>query len=303
MEEKISVILVNYNGKDYNDKCINSIWKSTVKERLEIVVVDNHSTDDSLEDLKASWGQNQQVHIIELDQNYGFSKANNEGIMWSIANGIQKILLLNNDTEIETDTIEKMVEIQERTGGIVVPKVLYADRPDTIWCAGGEFSPIIRKSRQRGLNQTDEGQFDENCQCEFANGCCLLLSKEIIDMVGLLDEGFFLYYEDTEYSLRAGGKEILITYCAAAKVYHKVNGSTEGNEKPANVYYITRNWLRCNQRYMSRKKFLWFQIYFFFNRMAWIFIWIMKKKRGMIRAVLRGVHDFKKGIGGAYREM
>lgn len=301
MEEKISVILVNYNGKAYNDKCIRSILQSTVKDKLQIVVVDNDSTDDSLNDLKASWEQNQQIHIIELDQNYGFSKANNEGIKWSIANDIHKFLLLNNDTEIEPDTIEKMLEIQKNTGGIVVPKVLYADKPDTIWCAGGEFSPMIRKPKQRGLNQTDVGQFDDNCQCEFANGCCLLLSKEIVDKIGLLDEGFFLYYEDTEYSLRAGQKKVLITYCAAARVYHKVNGSTEGNEKPANAYYITRNWLRCNQMYMSREKFLWFQIYFLLNRMAWIFIWTAKRKGGMIKAVLRGVQDFKKGRSGAYR--
>lgn len=300
MEEKISVILVNYNGKAYNDKCIRSILQSTVKDKLQIVVVDNDSTDDSLNDLKTTWEKNQQIHIIKLDQNYGFSKANNEGIKWSIANGIYRFLLLNNDTEIEPDTIEKMLEIQQSTGGIVVPKVLYADRPDIIWCAGGEFSAIIRKPKQRGLNQTDVGQFDENCQCEFANGCCLLLSKEVVDKIGLLEEGFFLYYEDTEYSLRAGRKAVSITYCAAAKVYHKVNGSTEGNEKPANAYYITRNWLWCNQMYMGRERFLWFRIYFLLNRMAWVFIWTAKRKGNMVRAVLGGVQDFKKGRIGAY---
>lgn len=303
MEEKISVILVNYNGKAYNDKCIRSILQSTLKDKLQIVVVDNDSTDDSLNDLKAAWERNQQIHIIELDQNYGFSKANNEGIKWSMANGIYRFLLLNNDTEIEPDTIEKMLEIQQSTGGIVVPKVLYADRPDIIWCAGGEFSTIIRKPKQRGLNQTDAGQLDENCQCEFANGCCLLLTKEIVDQIGYLDESFFLYYEDTEYSFRALKNNIPVWYCANAVVYHKVNGSTKGNEKPANAYYITRNWLRCNQMYMSRRGFLGFQVYFLFNRMAWIFIWTVKRKRSMIRAVLRGVQDFKKGRIGTYKGM
>lgn len=303
MEEKISVILVNYNGKTYNDNCIRSILQSTLKDRLQIVVVDNDSTDDSLNDLKESWGQNQQIHIIELDQNYGFSKANNEGIKWSITNGIYKFLLLNNDTEIEPDTIEKMLEIQKGTSGIVVPKVLYADKPDTIWCAGGEFTPIIRKPKQSGINQTDMGQFDENRQCEFANGCCLLLTKEIVDQIGYLDESFFLYYEDTEYSFRALKSNIPVWYCANAVVYHKVNGSTQGNEKPANAYYITRNWLRCNQMYMSREGFWWFQVYFLFNRMAWIFIWTVKRKRSMIRAVLSGVQDFKKGRIGTYKGM
>lgn len=291
MEEKISVILVNYNGKVYNDKCIKSILNSTIKDKLQIVVVDNASTDDSLTDIKEHWGQNEQVSILELDENYGFSRANNEGIRWAIERGYEYFLLLNNDTEIVFDAIEKLIKCQQQTGGIVVPKILYADRPEIIWYAGGKFTQIVKKPVQLGLNQKDKGQYNTRQKCDFANGCCMLLNRQIIQTLGYLDERFFLYYEDTEYSFRAKEKEVPVWYCADAVVYHKVNGSTKGNEKPASVYYITRNWLICNRMYL-KSSFIVFWLYFMCNRAAWALIWLVQGKIEMIRAELRGIGDY-----------
>lgn len=299
MKKVISVVLINYNGIKYNDACIASVLNSTIAECIQIVVVDNASTDDSLSALQGKWGNNEQVHIILLDDNYGFSKANNEGIRWSMEQGINYYLLLNNDTEVEPDTIERMLHCGQVMESIVVPKVLYADRRDVIWCAGGIFSPVIRKTIQIGLNQTDNGQFNVSGECQFANGCALLLSREIVERVGFLDERFFLYYEDTEYSMRAAAHGVMIRYLAEAVVYHKVNGSTGGNERPANAYYITRNWLLCNSLHMRDKggiggkvQFLLFIVYFICNRFAWMLIWFFQGKRGMCTALLQGIRDF-----------
>lgn len=305
MEEKISVILVNYNGKKYNDACIASILNSTFSNCIQIVVVDNASGDGSWEALESNFAGDERVHLISLDRNYGFSKANNEGIRWAMEQGIEYFLLLNNDTEIEQDAIERMWLYHRKMRGIVVPKVLYADRRDTIWCAGGSFTPVIRKAVQRGLNQKDEGQFDKSGKCGFANGCAMLLSKEIVEKIGFLDERFFLYYEDTEYSMRALAQDVPIRYCADAVVYHKVNGSTKGNEKPANAYYITRNWLLCNRLHMCDKghinvRFLLFFLYFVCNRLAWLLIWFLRGKHAMCVAVFRGMKDFFRGTWGKY---
>lgn len=302
MEKRISVILVNYNGKKYNDACIRSVLNNTVRDQIQVVIVDNASTDGSLEALRDVWGQNKQVHIIVLDQNLGFSKANNEGIRWSMEQGIEHFLLLNNDTETEKDTVERMFSCYQKTRGIVVPKVYYADRRDTVWCAGGYFTPVILKAVQRGLNQRDRKQLNQSRKCGFANGCAMLLSKEIVDRIGYLDERFFLYYEDTEYSMRAGRLQINIWYCAEAVVYHKVNGSTAGNEKPENAYYITRNWLLCNKIYMSKVRFAVFLVYFFCNRAAWMLIWLLKGRRKMCVAMMRGIKDFFCGRWGKMGE-
>ena len=259
--------------------------------------MDNASTDDSLELLKKNWESHKQVKILSLDQNYGFSKANNEGIRLAMEQGMEYFLLLNNDTEIEPDTIERMMQYHHETRGIIVPKILYSDRKDTIWCAGGSFSPIIRKAIQRGLNQIDKGQYDNSGKCEFANGCAMLLSKDILDKIGFLDERFFLYYEDTEYSMRATEKDIGIWYCADTVVYHKVNGSTKGNEKPENAYYISRNWLLCNSIHLRVRRcrcgrYCLFLLYFLCNRSVWMLIWFLQGKREMCRAQVRGIRDF-----------
>lgn len=299
MKKEICIILVNYNGKKFNDKCIASILQSTVADKLQIVVVDNASTDGSREKLRQNWGTEKRIHLISMDHNYGFSGANNEGIRWSLGQGIEYFLLLNNDTEIEPDAIENMYDCHRKTKGIVVPKVLYADKKDTIWCAGGSFTPVIRKAVQRGLNKQDTELFGSDKKCGFANGCAMFLSKEIIIKIGFLDERFFLYYEDAEYSMRALARDIPIWYCARAVVYHKVNGTTMGNEKPDGAYYITRNWLLCN--YLHRKDkncmkgwFLLFLFYFICNRSAWLLIWFVQGKRTLCKALIHGVGDYRK---------
>lgn len=291
MKEKVGVVLVNYNGKKYNNKCIASILKSTIRDQLQIIVVDNASTDDSLKELREYWGENKQVQIISLAENYGFSKANNEGIRLFMKQGIEYFLLLNNDTEVEPNTIEQMVMSQQRTGAIVVPKIFYADNPEIVWCAGGEFSPIIKKPKQLGINKPESPKFLISKYCDFGTGCCILLTKEIVEKMGLLDERFFLYYEDTEYSLRAKKRGISIWYCADAVVYHKVNGSTKGNEQPDNVYYITRNWLLCNWLHM-KGRFPVFLCYFVMNRLVWALIWTIQGRVDKARALWVGVMDF-----------
>lgn len=300
MGKELSVVLVNYNGKEYNDACIASVLNSTITERIQIVVVDNASTDDSLFALYDKWGDSGQVHIIALDDNYGFSKANNEGIRWSMEQGIDRYLLLNNDTEIEPDAIEQMLYCVQKMEGIVVPKVLYADRKNVVWCAGGKFSPVIRKMIQSGSDHIDSERFGVSGECQFANGCAFLLSRQIVERIGFLDERFFLYYEDVEYSMRAAAGGVAIYYCAEAVIYHKVNGSTGGNERPDNAYYITRNWLLCNSMYMNNIHFLLFAIYYACNRLAWLFIWFFQRKKRMCMAVFQGIRDFLRKKWGKY---
>lgn len=295
MEEKISVILVNYNGMSFNDACIQSILKSSIRDSLEIIVVDNASTDGSLEALQKVWGDQEKVHIIALDDNYGFARANNIGIRWAMEQGYSTYVLLNNDTEIQEDTLERLLKCNQEHRALVVPKVLYADRPDVIWYAGGKLTPVIWKPVHRGLNRKDAGQYDREEKCDFANGCCLLMTKEIIEKIGYLDERFFLYYEDTEYSLRARAAGVEIWYCGQAVVYHKVNGATKGNENPLSVYYITRNWLLCNQMSMGGTRFGIFKIYFAINRMAWCIIWGMTGKKVMTTEVICAVRDYGNG--------
>ena len=289
--EQICVILVNYNGLKYNDKCIESIFNSTIAEQLRIVVVDNASSDGSRESLHKKWDCDQRIYIIDADENLGFAKANNLGICWAMKNGITHYLLLNNDTEIEPDAIEMMWKCHEEFDCIVTPKIFYADKRNILWCAGGRFTSIIRKSVQIGEGEKDSEKYTQDYYCDFANGCAVFLDEQIIQKTGLLDESFFLYYEDTEFSMRAEKLGIPIRYCAEAVIYHKVNGSTKGNQSYRNVYYITRNWLICEKLYLG--KTLWiFWVYFLLNRFLWSGIWLITGRYQMCWAVFIGIRDY-----------
>ena len=301
MEEKISVILVNYNGLQYNDACITSLLQSEGCGRIQIIVVDNASTDDSFRQLQEHWGEHPQVLLLQAGDNFGFAKGNNIGIRRALEENPDYIMLLNNDTVIEPDAIAQMVRLQKEKGGMITPKIKYADRPDIIWSAGGEFSRILKKSRHIGLNKPDGSAFDEDRQCSFTTGCCFLMSRVVFEQMGYLDERFFLYYEDNEYSFRARSRQITIWYCHSAVVYHKVNGATLGNEKAANAYYIARNWLICARQYLGMEYGL-FLIYFILNRLVWMVLWSLQGRKDMVKATREALYDYKHGVTGAYQE-
>lgn len=321
MEKKISIILVNYNGKKYNTACIDSILQSQccyneTMIRKQIIIVDNASEDGSVSILKKKYGiwkqymdsmtdklegidskyqKSTQMELILLNQNCGFAAANNKGIKRAEEWGADYILLLNNDTEIASDMIKYLLECADRhPHSMVVPKIYYCDDKKRIWSAGGSISPIVRKIRHDGLNQIDKGQFEKERKITFATGCCLLIPKTVLAKAGMLDERFFLYYEDVEYSFRLQKQGISIYYCPKAYMYHKVGGSSKGAESPLCAYYISRNWLLCNRQYLGWR-YPVFLLYYVVNRTACCLIWLLQRRPELARAVLRGIWDYWNG--------
>ena len=292
--EKLAIILVNYNGKQYNEACIDSILAGQSSCDKSIIVVDNASRDDSMDLLHKRYDNDARIELIALEDNYGFSYANNVGIRRAMEKGADYVLLLNNDTEIEAGMLMRLDECAKRhPGSMIVPKIYYSDCRDVIWSAGGKVSPLIRKVSHIGVNQVDGGQFEEEIEIEFATGCALLIPKGVIEKAGLLDEDFFLYYEDTEYSFRLTGMGISIYYCPKAVMYHKVGASTKGADSPLCAYYIARNWLLCNSKHLGNRYPL-FLIYFVLNRAVCCLLWLVHGKTALIQATIRGIGDYRK---------
>ena len=299
---KLTIILVNYNGKNYNKACMESILASSGMEEVNIIVVDNASQDESVRMLEEQYAGDGRLELIRLDDNYGFSYANNVGIRRAGERGADNVLLLNNDTEIASDMLSQLWECAKRhPGSVVVPKIYYSDDRKRLWSAGGSFSAVIKKARHTGLDERDEGQYDEERAVDFATGCCLWIPMEIIRKAGMLDERFFLYYEDTEYSLRLHRKDIPIYYCPDAVMYHKVGASTKGADSALCAYYIARNWLLCGRIHLGRRYPL-FLAYYVLNRTACCLLWLVRGKRALIRATWRGIADYHRGrLGRAER--
>ena len=292
---KLAVILVNYNGEKYNVACIESILANSSAAELKIIVVDNASQDDSMRLLGEKYAGNEQLELIRLDDNYGFSYANNVGIDRAKEQGADYVMLLNNDTEIMPDMLSQLWECAKRhPGSVAVPKIYYSDDRKRLWSAGGSFSPVIKKAGHIGLDETDQGQYDQEREIGFATGCCLWIPMEVIEKAGTLDARFFLYYEDTEYSFRLHRMGIPIYYCPRAVMYHKVGASTRGADSALCAYYIARNWLLCNRMHLGRRYPL-FLAYYALNRTVCCLLWLVRGKGQLVQATLKGIGDYRKG--------
>lgn len=290
---KLAVILVNYNGKQYNVTCIESLLRQRSGCEIKIVIVDNASQDDSMQIIQECFGGDSRIETILLDDNYGFSYANNIGIRRAKEWGADYVLLLNNDTEVREGLLSELLACAARhPNSMIAPKIYYSDHRNVIWSAGGAVSPIIRKVRHIGLDQEDKGQFERECRIGFATGCCLLLPREVIERAGFLDERFFLYYEDTEYCFRLRTMGIEIWYCPQAVVYHKVGASSKGADSPLCAYYIARNWLLCNREHLGGRYPL-FLVYYALNRTVCCLLWLLHGKKELVRATWKGIADYR----------
>ena len=231
----VSVIVVNWNGKEYVGETVLSLLQQDYPNR-EIIVVDNASTDGSYEFIRDTFGN--RVQLIRRTENTGFAKGNNCGIR--VAKG-KYMFLLNNDAVAEKSWITELVKIGEENpdAGMCACKVLNYFEHDTIDTVG---HLIYRDglNRGRGRLEKDSGQYDRIEEVFFPSGAAALYRKAMLDEIGLLDENFFAYGEDADIGIRgrlAGWKCI---YVPRAVVYHRYSGSTCAYS-PLKAFLVERN--------------------------------------------------------------
>jgi len=235
--KKISIIIVNFNSKNLLCDCITSIFNCSGYDNLEIIVVDNGSTDNSLKLAKERFSM---IKFIENRTNAGFAKANNIGINNSCGD---YILLLNPDTVIKEDSILKMLEYFENNPdvGILGPKLLNSNGTIQLSCRSfpkfsnaifNRYSPItllFPKNRFSAKYLYSDWVHDQPKEVDWVSGACLLTKKGILAQTGLLDENFFMYCEDIDlcFRVKLTGKKVL--YFPQAVVMHHIrckNNST-----------------------------------------------------------------------------
>lgn len=209
---KIFIIILNYNGADVIKKCLASVFKLDYPD-FEVVVVDNDSHDGSLEMAKTGFSK---AHFIKNEANLGFSSGNNVGIRFALERMADYVLLLNNDTEVEKDFLTRLIEITEtdKKIGITSP-VIFNGYNRQVWFSGGK----IKWLRMKTLNERKAPTVD-NYKTGFITGCAMLVKASVFKEIGLLDEDYFLYWEDADFSVRAeraGFKNIIVT---GSWVYH-----------------------------------------------------------------------------------
>lgn len=236
-QPRIISVILNTNRRQDTLECLASLIQSEY-ENHSIIVLDNKSTDGSVEAIRSTYPE---VQIIELTENLGYAGNNNVGIEAAMSQGADWVLVLNEDTILDPDCLRHLAEVGESDEkiGIVGPMVYHHDEPDVIQSAGGLLGTYW-DSLHLAKDEPDKGQYDSPHVVEWVSGCAIMVRREVIDQVGALDARFFYFWEETEWCVRAGREGWRIMHVPRAKVWHK-GVQRDYKPKPSLAYYGTRN--------------------------------------------------------------
>jgi GT2 family glycosyltransferase len=228
----VSIIILNYQRGADTLECLDSISYIDYPN-YEVIVVDNGSTDDSLTEIRKRYPR---VRIIENGRNLGFAEGNNAGIRQSTS---PYVLLLNDDVVVEKEILKDLIEAAQADPktGIAGPAVMYQETPDLIWSAGGKVNTFGYTSHL-GKGQKIES-YRSSRYVDYIVGCAILIKREVLNKVGLLDAEYFYYFEDTDFCFRARKANYYCLYVPSPTCRHKTGAEWINNL--AQAYYYMRN--------------------------------------------------------------
>lgn len=216
---KVSIIIANWNGGEVFKNCLNSLSRITYPN-WEVVVVDNGSSDGSDNLAKRILRRKTRVLSLNNQTNLGFVKANNQGYL---ASSGKYLLLLNNDTEVTAGFLNKLVGLAEKDSkiGVIQPKILIMDNPSLLDNTGSFFTRTGFLAH-RGFMEKDSVKFSQTQEVFSAKGACLLIRKSLVDKIGLFDEDFFSYFEESDFCWRIWMSGAKVVFFPQVVIYHKV---------------------------------------------------------------------------------
>lgn len=234
------------------------------------------------------------IIFIQAGENRGFAAGNNIGIKYALAkNDFEYICLLNNDTVVNKDFLSKIIKKFEKNAniGICSGNINYYDEPNKIWFKGGQFNTITSQTKH-----FDYGKYEnylcsnnESKKINFLTGCLWVVKKEVFEKVGLLNEDYFMYVEDLEYSLKVHKRGYKLDIECKSQIYHKV-GASSGNEISAfSSYWMMRNrilFIRKNLTPLYQMTSIFFIL---FTRLIRFPQWVINNRWDIIRAQISGL--------------
>ncbi|MBI2068631.1 MAG: glycosyltransferase family 2 protein [Candidatus Yanofskybacteria bacterium] len=301
----LTIVTVNYNSSENTIKLLESLKNQTDKN-FDVLVIDNNSGPDQKAALKNYRTEETNIVFIENDRNLGYSGGNNVGIKKAIASGSDWMLLLNNDTWVKNDFISRLkanLEGKEGVMGLAVDE----DNPEksqnnlgtsrTVYAGKIEWlkPTLIHITTFKVVIKPVDNMLTNDLQGRYyAIGGAVAIHKDVFDKIGFLDEKYFLYFEDADFSMRTRKARIPIEFMSEIKVLHSVSASTKKLGSPMLMRYHYRNAL-----YFNRKNGPWY-----IKLLVWPWSWIVAAKqilkmavgrnREQSKAILAGVMDFYK---------
>lgn len=261
---KVFIVILNWKRPDETLESLGSVGQlSTSGYKLNVVVVDNGSKENSYKKLKDIILKNADYKLIRNQNNLGYAGGMNVGIRYSLNEKADYVVLLNNDTLLDKEMVVELLKTaqENKKTGILCPKIyfnkgyeFYKDRykdselGKVIWYAGGIIDWANVYGKNRGVDEVDKGQYNKVEDTDFATGNCMFIRSDVLRQNGLFDEKYFMYLEDVDLCVRYKKAGWSILYSPNAVMWHKVAQSS-GIGSELNDYFITRNRMYFGLKY------------------------------------------------------
>ncbi len=288
-----AIVVLNWRNAAGTVACLNSLTKITTAG-VTVIVVDNGSGDDSVDVIRR---HHPNLTLLETGSNLGYAGGNNVGVRYALDHGAEYVGVLNNDVTVDPDFLAPLLAASQQPSGaaITTPMICETERPEVIWALGADVDRHSAESYRlhAGERRTD-WQNRAPFEVEFAVGAAIFASRAVWERAGLLDESFFLYYEEADWCVRVRRLGIPIVAVPASCVWHEASAG-EGRTSPQITYYMTRNALWFLKRNLAgRHRIL--PLSRVILRAQWYVLGDLRRgQAARARARLLGVSDFARG--------
>ena len=237
-QPNVAAVVLNYNGKKVTLETLESLSQMDYP-RVDLVVVDNGSTDGSWEAVAEAFPA---VTQVKVEENHGISYGVNHGLRHAMERDYDYVLLLNNDIEVAPDMLTEMVKVAETDPsiGCVGPKAYYYWDRERLWSAGGILRFKESVTRERGDGEIDRGQYDADGEVSYVNGCAMLMRRRALEVTGPWDDDYYLGVEDADWCVRMKRQGFRCVYAHKAILWHMI-GFSAGGYKPGRTFQNGRS--------------------------------------------------------------
>lgn len=255
-QPKVFIVILNWNGKDRIIPCLRSVF-SLGYGNFEVVVVDNASRDGSLELARASFGR---AHFVVNEKNVGFAAGMNVGIRFALSKGAEYVWVLNNDTIVGKDSLSELVSASKASGRAILSPLILTPSGKT-WFSAGKIDFVRMRAihAEPGVPSREHAPYETG----YLTGCALFVPKEVFGTVGLFDEGFFLYYEDADFSIRAKSSGYKPLVVPGSVVVH----GEQSVDNPEKIYWLVLSGLRFFEKNTPWYFRPWIRLYILLRKM------------------------------------
>jgi GT2 family glycosyltransferase len=284
----LGLVTVLYNSEEFLEDFLNCI-ASQEYSNYKIYLIDNSSNFHSFNLINKFFEYNKNIkyEYIKNNENYGVAKANNQGINAALKDGCESIILLNNDIDFDDYKLFKKFSELSSCYDIIFPKILYF-KTKRLWYSGGYISKFFGNGVHKNINKFDSEPLSGIKYTEYGPTCFVLINAAVFRVVGLMDEKYFVYYDDLDFMCRVKKFGIMPIYDSSLVIYHKVSSSTGGDRSLFSLFYNSRNSI-----YYIKKNYIGINRYFLLTaytlaRLTQSILLSSKQRSTIIKGLLDG---------------